>query len=256
MMNNYANHRTNIAGFTLLELSIVLVVIALLTGFSVMLGVAQVNAARSAQTYEKMNAIEQALLTYRRANNRLPCPAVMTLPLSNSNFGVADTDNDCDGVTLLSGGSNRGRWGAVPVITLGLPADFAFDGWGSLFQYSVDWGITATNAFTTYPISNTTIGDLQVNDASGTSITTKAIYVLMSYGQNGIGGYSAQGTTTSFGPTNTDEIENCNCGWTGTTNNIWVQKQPTGDSLGAVLGNYFDDIVHYKVRSQLPNYDE
>src|SRR5580692_1841432 len=80
--------RTGNRGFTLLELSIVLIIIAIITGMSVQMGISTAAFARQAATINKMKAIDQALLAYRVANNRLPCPGDLTIKPGAANFGV------------------------------------------------------------------------------------------------------------------------------------------------------------------------
>ena len=54
--------RTNQQGFTLVELSIVLFIIAVVTGMAIQSGVSVVATARLSATQQKMKAIDQALL--------------------------------------------------------------------------------------------------------------------------------------------------------------------------------------------------
>jgi prepilin-type N-terminal cleavage/methylation domain-containing protein len=75
-------------GFSLLELSIVLVIIALVTGMAISSGISVVATARQAATTQKMKAIDQALMAFRIANNRLPCPGDLTIAPGGANFGV------------------------------------------------------------------------------------------------------------------------------------------------------------------------
>lgn len=75
-------------GFTLLEMSIVLVIISVvLAGGMVMLS-SSLQQRQLQETQAKLAAIQQALLDYRIANNRLPCPADVTIAIGNTNFGL------------------------------------------------------------------------------------------------------------------------------------------------------------------------
>jgi len=67
--------------FTLLEMSIVLVIIGMVVagGMTIFSGALQKNQLQ--ETQMKMKAIQTALLNFRIANNRLPCPADVTLAL-------------------------------------------------------------------------------------------------------------------------------------------------------------------------------
>ncbi len=66
-------------GFTLVELSVVLVIIAAVVGMTVTSGVTVISASRYSSTLSKMNALDQALMAYRIANDRLPCPSDLLL---------------------------------------------------------------------------------------------------------------------------------------------------------------------------------
>src|SRR5262249_45928801 len=141
-------------GFTMTEMAVVLVVIATVTGMAVSSGFSVVSSARFVATNQKMAAIDQALMTFRIANNRLPCPASLTLTQGNANYGYEANYNGGSG-TVGTGSCTSGppaanftgagatnttataAEGAVPTATLGLPNDDMYDGWGGRFRYAV-----------------------------------------------------------------------------------------------------------------------
>src|SRR4051812_901336 len=63
------------SGFTLLEMAIVLVIVALVAAMGISASRTVTDSAKVASTNNRMKAIEAALVTYRLSNNRLPCPA-------------------------------------------------------------------------------------------------------------------------------------------------------------------------------------
>jgi prepilin-type N-terminal cleavage/methylation domain-containing protein len=255
--------RTNDQGFTLLELSIVLFIIAIVTGMAIQSGVSVVATARLSATQQKMKAIDKALLAYRNATDRLPCPGDLTIAPGATNYGVEGaTPGFCTGGTPTP---NFRRWlanatylveGAVPVTTLGLPNDFMYDGWGNHFNYAVIAPLTALRAFvlTHPPLICTSV---TVNDVNGKVRSDGAIYALISHGPNGHGAYSKNGTLVSTGSVNANELTNCHCNSSGTQQTYsatYVQADPSSDPSNSL--NSFDDIVMYREywQTQTPDY--
>ena len=68
-------------GFTLLEMSIVLVIIAVVVGGGMTIFSGSLQKRQLQETQFKLKAIQKALLDYRITYNRIPCPADVTLAL-------------------------------------------------------------------------------------------------------------------------------------------------------------------------------
>jgi prepilin-type N-terminal cleavage/methylation domain-containing protein len=168
MIHTLTPTRIKPSGFTLLELSIVLIIIALVTGMSVVSGISVVANVRQTATQSKIAAIEQAMLANRITNDRIPCPASLTLLPTDPNYGVeAANPGSCTGGTPAATftSPNGAAEGAVPTVTLGLPNDFMYDGWGSRFRYAVDKNTTNAGAFPTLSLAYG--GTITVNDGFG-----------------------------------------------------------------------------------------
>jgi len=262
------SHDFRRTGFTLLELSIVLTVIALITAAGLSMGGSMIESARQASTNNKLDAIEQALIAYRLTYNQLPCPTDATLTEGSSNFGqeagfaVANSPaNSCVGgtpaanssATIAAHSSTTVAEGAVPVRTLNLPDEYQVDGWGRKFGYAVWTPITGANAFITYTLDSN-CGALTINNAGGNARSTAADYVLISYGPNGHGGYLKTGSRYFMGSDNADEWTNCHCNASADTGYVgtYVQHDPAQTSASDSL-SVFDDIVRYKERWQMQN---
>ena len=228
-------------GFTLIELSVVLVIIALITSMAVKSGIAVLDTARQTATIKKMAAIDKALLAFRAKNDRLPCPAGLTLTqaANSTTYGVESSGSCTGSVTSNTSVAE----GALPTITLGLPNDFMYDAWGNRIRYAVDINSTAKNAFTNTQM-DAKFGSITVQYDNTTSHnrTTTAIYALISHGKNSYGGYSVNGVINPTASLNSAEQKNY--GQTG----VYVQEDLTG-TVGA--STYFDDIVTYKERTAL-----
>jgi len=272
-------------GFTLLELSIVLVIISLVIATTFAILTQDVRHAKQTELQIKLDAIQTALLNFRRLNNRLPCPADATLPptdptsgAANQYFGVESTNSTplCANGSSYSNGNRTVAaspgptvnfydgahtvGGAVPVKTLGLPDDYALDPWNGQFAYFVDNRVTDTNFFITSLPTDTNIGSMTVYDGSyypaydlthGNPRTTKAIVVLLSYGPNGHGAFQANGNGSrkSSGSTDADEKQNCHCD-VDASNNIVAQPFDFNFVQHSASSNNFDDTVRYYVRSE------
>lgn len=328
----FAVRRRVRSGFTLLEMSIVLAIIAVIVGGAATLFNAWLQKQQLDVTNARLAAIREALYNYRIVYSRLPCPSYAATDITDPHFAIEGTPpGDCEiwggyqddiilfgtttsgsnvvtGVSLFPAtaslavgdaisfpgylptgtyitkinssttitlsqvvtGWNMGAampaWqfeiGMVPTKTLGLPDDYAFDGWGRRMMYAVDVGLNRVNGFTTIPASDTSTR-MTVKDASGNAKTTKAAYVLISYGPNGHGAIPRFGgyTRISSGSVNADELTNCGCnsngnqvggGITGT----FVQKAPTQDPTQTNHTDDFDDIVVFGTRSDLRSPNE
>ena len=202
------------AGFTLVELAVVIVIIGLLAtmGLSA-LNVQQANAAVSA-TKKNQETIKDALIGYLGKNKRLPCPA--TDELGGSDIAARNSGT--------SPPNCKTNWGIVPYAELGLPRSVALDGWDNFYSYAVSPQWTASLNTSGINVGNTTnnpanafnsgnIGTIQVkirvpaNQNPPTNVGT-AVVALISYGINGFGAYTIKGTQHSAPPPNTDEASN------------------------------------------------
>lgn len=237
-------------GFTLVELSIVLIVIALVAGMGISAGLDSLESTKRVATEKKLDAIETALTIYREKYGRLPCPGSSTLATTNANYGVAATNlGNCYGGTPSADTKtgtafeSEAPQGAVPVRTLELPDEFMYDAWGRKFRYMVTPEMTNYFAFlnsSPYDSCTTT-----VVDHSGADLPLKAMYSLISYGKNGSGGYLATGSAHAFtGTPSTYESPNIRA--YNTANSIRIRN-----GLSGTGNSYYDDIVRFKMRYQM-----
>jgi len=112
-------------GFTLLELSLVLVVVGILANMFLAPMGAQVERVKRDRTEVLLDQVEQALIGFAIAHGRLPCPAPVN--------GPAIERSDCPA------GENHGL---VPATTLGIDGHRNQDGalldhWGQPIRYAV-----------------------------------------------------------------------------------------------------------------------
>ena len=258
-MQYSSNARIPSAAFSLLEMSIVILILGIMVA-SIMPAITQKELKeKQAELAQKMDAIEAALQAFRVKNNRLPCPAQPTLNDANANFGVeAATPGTCTGGTpAATSPATNVVVGAIPMRSLGLEDSMGFDPWGRAFTYMVDAEMTGESSFTIYPLDSSVPGNITVQqrDVTASSLsdsTTKAVAVVLSHGVNGHGGYMRSGSRYSSGSTNTDELENCNCNSasppaTGTDNASFIMTLNSSSDSSSVTG--FDDTLRYYKRA-------
>jgi prepilin-type N-terminal cleavage/methylation domain-containing protein len=106
------------SGFTLTELAVVLVIVALLMGGLLMPLSAQQEIENRQQTGKQLNTIREALIAFATINARLPCP-------DGNNDGQEETTCSIDGA----------QDGQLPWRTLAIPAS---DAWGNPWRYRIE----------------------------------------------------------------------------------------------------------------------
>jgi len=267
-------HRKNgaaarIRGFTLIELSVVVLVITLLLGSLLVPLATQVEQRNVSETQKRLQEVKEALIGYAIANGRFPCPAEVS-PVPDPN----DRGNESFDVggTAANGKCKHPYDGYVPGITLGLSnldsQGFVVDAWG-LQQNRLRYAITPTKLAGTDPVFTSlngmrTAGISSIGGATtllyicatspanlgaptpfadcagiGNTLSSDAIFVIYSLGKNA----ATPGTST-------DEAANLKPNFTANPNYIFVSKVKTGGT-----GPEFDDIVlwtsRYNVLAQL-----
>jgi type II secretory pathway pseudopilin PulG len=203
-------------GFSLAELAIVLVIVALLIGGMLVPLSAQRDLQDLRETQRQLSDATEALLGYAAShaatsggNPYLPCP-----------------DIDGDGFEDRSGQVCAAAEGRLPWSDLGVGRE---DAWGNRFRYRVaeeyarsDTGFTLEAAASLRACEDA---------ACGTVIAGHLPAVIVSHGKNGAGAFNASGGTNPP-PAGTDEIANQN------DDSDFVLHPPSG-----VPGSEFDDLA-------------
>lgn len=247
-------------GFSLLELAVVVSIVAVMAGTGMAIGKSTMDSAQVAMTNTRMQTIQTALKAFRRANDRLPCPANATILAGNANYGVESANaGNCTGGTPAANYSvgSSGTLiveGSLPTRALSLPDEFMYDGWGRKFVYTVWASATGGGAFTNYGISSN-CGLITIRNSAGISRSDNSLYVLMSLGPNGHGAYNEMGLHISAGSANASEQINCHCNSSGADTGFagtYIQRDYTENAANSL--DKFDDIVLFQERWQLQNY--
>jgi type II secretion system protein G len=117
--------KKHISGFTLLEMSVVLIIIGFIVGALMAPLTAQVEKSRLSEANKDLAEIKEALLGYIVVNGFLPCP-------DTTGDGVADSCANTNS-TVSTGGN-------LPWSTLGLKSN---DPWGRPYQYRINNAFSA-----------------------------------------------------------------------------------------------------------------
>jgi len=211
-------------GFSLVEIAIVLLIVALLLGGLLPTLSGQVEQQRRSDTRKQMDEILQALVGYAASQQppKLPCPAQAGIATGSANAGVSNCT-----ITL----------GVVPWVTLGTSET---DAWGRRFTYSVTSAVTGpVTSASGFTLAST--GNLNVlNTNGGSNIATNIPAVIISHGKNGCGAYLSNGTQLSIAAGNSSgsSCDNAGADQVANTNGtpfVSHDPSPTFDDLVAWL---------------------
>ncbi len=235
MMSLFRSYRSlrRRRGFTLLELSLVLLVSSLMLGF--ILKNEQISAVDETcypQTRAQLQTIQGAVERFARLNDRLPMPASRMVAASDPNYGRETTAGN---LTVAAGVT----FGAVPFQALGLDASFATDCWGNKLTYQVATALTTSASSGGY-LDTSVLGNMTVRRTAGSVTNTLAAFAIISHGEDALGAVKANYSHASdrgwcSGSTN---IAYTNCLATGSV--VVDNTFNNGKDAGA---SYFDDVV-------------
>lgn len=218
------------AGFTLVEMAVVLFIFGLLIAGLLGPLETQLEARDRKQTIDAMNEIVEALYGYAITNGRLPCPNTDGDGSEelDTNFNSIDDYVPAEGFTadqLATGGDCLAPEGFAPWVTLGVPTG---DAWSNRFTYRVaspqyttidrdgvcngdsadefDLCVTGDIDIFTRGDDPSTGGTKEGKTPLGAATDVPAI--LISHGRNGFGATSINGDVRPTAPGGTDEAEN------------------------------------------------
>lgn len=256
----YFSHRNrwNQAGVSLLELSIVILVLSL-TSIAILPAIdMDRERKRNEKLLQQFVLIQDAIIAFRQKYGRLPCPGEGELLQDDAEYGQeADNPNSCTGGDPTASFSTSNTVGGVlPTKSLGLPD--MLDPWGRRFSYHVDVRATRNSAFYYYRMPSSVLGEMEVKNSAGADRTTKAVVVVLSHGKNGHGAFLPSGVRVNIGSTNTAEQNNCNCNSSGvaSTYDVNFVMQPLGGTGSTGNSDNFDDSGFYLERLHLASSGE
>ena len=251
------------SAYTLIELSIVILIIAVLMTGGLTITIGSFNKAKKISTQNKIKEIYSALGKYLLENKRLPCPASLELAKNDNSYAV-EYENLVGPVVGYGSGCGTGVagsgvyvnssnpnifYGMVPAKTLNLPLSMAEDDFGSKISYVIDQrftrsfqsDITTMNyGFGTTEPYTQTITVTEKPSSISREITQDAILVIISHGLNKSGAFNANARTQNPRSVDSDEMEN--------DYNSSFDKNFIYYSQNSEI---FDDIVLFKTRNQI-----
>ena len=213
-------HLSRRSGFTLIEMAVALVVLALVLGSMLAPLSAQLEQRKISEAQKTLDQINDALMGFSLSQtpSRLPCP-----------------DTDGDGIEEAFGSAGclnnntTSSWGGnVPWATLGVPAT---DQWGQRYQYRVNGAFVGTISLTS---TGSGAGIVRVcgenTCAAANMIASNVPAVVYSAGPNG----------AQQPPSSPDELENVIL-----PGNAKYDRTFVSHTYSTVVGAEFDDIVTY-----------
>lgn len=201
---------SDVRGFTLIELAVVIAIVALLLGALLVPLATQIQSRNVKETQLALKDIRQALVGFAVTQGRLPCPDTDRDGLENQPCGTSTTLDYAEGFL---------PWQDLAVMPT--------DAWGRLFRYAVSPEFTYATIpgtapavdqldLSDEPLANLIINTRGDNPALGGGGETKEVIqlaprapaVVLSVGSNGFGGSQLGGVDLGFAAAATDELNN------------------------------------------------
>jgi prepilin-type N-terminal cleavage/methylation domain-containing protein len=247
------------AGFTLVEMAIVVSIMAVLMTLGISTAMSVMQASQRTTTQERQTFLRDAFISYFATNHRLPCPDNGSNVGNTGRDGVEDTVGGGAPVTTNNCTTSLGT---VPYLTLGISRGQALDAYGNYITYRLDmarfWHLSST--FPANPpapappavcnpagILAAPLAGLSVFKPSAAVVDTNvAALVLISHGSNGLGAWNQGPINTSRNALPVTVAEQ--------GNTVITPAGPAGYrdyTYSDVAATPFDDIVTHMTASYL-----
>jgi len=257
-------YKKYITGFTLVEISVVLVIVGVLMA-GALSGVGEKRAVtKQLESEKKLQNIKQQLLKFAMINKYLPCPGVNGREVRTSESVGANTINKC-----------QTDFGTVPYLDIGLKRDEAVDAHGNPIRYAVNRGADdatlicdaansasyfcnatpGTAVFTfentpplfndvgsgNYTVCNETVASCNGAPADANLVTNIASVVLVAYNEDGAETLNSAPGCSGIPSQN---VENCD-------GDAYYHRK----GITSVEGEEFDDVIEnitgYEIKSKI-----
>lgn len=197
------------SGFTLIELSMVMIIIGLLAVAGLQAYGLYSKRQQIETTSDNIKAVQAALQKYQDDHGFYPCPADPTDKLGHATNCADPAPPGIKVVTAANG--QKVRIGAVPLVDLDRTTKIASawqaqDGWKHRLTYAVTESMAINEML--FHAGN---GGITVKEGdNGADTVSNVNIVVLSHGEDGAGAYTSDGVLVSACPTNSKDAENCN----------------------------------------------
>jgi hypothetical protein len=263
-------HRTQ-AAFTMVVIAVLFVALSVIAAVAVERNTTLQLINRRNEASAQLSRLSYALLQYAVFNKSgstllYPCPALLTVAATNSDFGkqvltsngyaanCSSTAGDTganpsftsDGLAVMGVAATPTIRGMVPVHALapyGISISDAFDPWDNRIIYIVNRTLTKESA-SFLQAANPTISDPRPNVIA----TPAPDFILISYGRDGVGATKRNSTSVAISCSSASDIirlENCDSDTSFLTTPIYTSDTASGTATTVGNTAYFDDIVSY-----------
>lgn len=219
MIDMTAIRRPKQAGFSLLELSIIIAITGIMMAGLLSLYKSKIEQQRLERMNDNRHAIQKALVDYITddalitddyTGQRYPCPADPALAPGQAGFG-AESVSSPDGGCLETGDIKKVTVagmdifiGALPVITIGLGSDVSYDVHKNQYTYAVSGNLAMLKTM----VNTDATGAIQIIAENGDTIINGAQFAVISHGQDGKGAYTLSGVRLDC-TSGAKDTENC-----------------------------------------------
>ncbi len=229
---------SSVSGYTLLEMAIAILVVGIVMGTFFSAYTTYVESKKMVQTETSLAQLTAAIGNFRAQYGRYPCPASLSAPADNPQYGREAASGCADEAQVAIGACDMGaavgycversarqidtdgvggpdtfprvRRGAIPFKNLNIPEEYTYDGHGNRMVYAVTERLAVTNTFQP-DHGGIDIVDDATPPGSVLFAPDVAHFLVLSPGENNTGGYSNSGVQIQPCPNPAASVEGNNC---------------------------------------------